>query len=347
MKTKVLSFGEILLRISPSIAKDSAPFLLYVGGAEANTATALAAWNIPVAYCTVLPPDFMSKYIIEYLKNRGIDVNSITYSGKRVGVYYLDIDADLKSSVVYDRLDSSFSDIKPGMIDWDEVLQDVSWLNLTAISPALNQNTADVCLEALKACSLKKITTSIDLNYRAKLWNYCKEPTEVMPDLVQHCDIVMGNIWAANSLLGTTLDQNIHTKGRRENYHEHAKLTSTEIMDKFPRCKSVANTFRFDSDNNHLLYYTTLYNGDGLYTSPEYSAANVIDRSGSGDCFMAGLIYGFYNHHPAQEILDFATAAAFGKLQEKGDSTQQDILAVSTRLPGLLRPVKLNVADTP
>jgi 2-dehydro-3-deoxygluconokinase len=329
--TKVLCFGEILLRVSPaaSDAAEKQPFTLYMGGAEANTATALAGWNVPVKYCTVLPDNFMSRYILDYLEYRGIYTSSILFSGNRVGVYYLDRGADLKSSVVYDRERSSFSELKRGMIDWDKVLRDVSWFNLTAISPALNANVADVCLEALEAASRKGITTSIDLNYRSRLWKYGKEPIEVVPALVEHCDLVMGNIWAANSLLGTSIDENIHSKGKREDYLEHAKNTSLEIMERFPKCKSVANTFRFDSNKDDLLYYTSLYTNGQQYNSPEFRTKGVIDRSGSGDCFMGGLIYGFYNNHAPQDIVNYATAAAFGKLQEQGDATDQDVFTVS------------------
>ena len=331
MISKVLCFGELLLRVSPASNEEAEknPFLLYMGGAEANTATALAGWNVPVKYCTVLPDNFMSEYIIDYLEYRGIYTSSILLEGNRVGVYYLNRGSDLKSSVVYDRERSSFSELKRGMIDWDKVLRDVSWFNLTAISPALNANVADVCLEALEAASRKKITTSIDLNYRSRLWKYGKEPIDIMPALVEHCDLVMGNIWSANSLLGTPIDTRIHEKGTKEDYLEHANATSLEIMKMFPRCKHVGNTFRFDSNSNDLLYYTTLYTGGKQYNSPEFRTKGVIDRSGSGDCFMGGLIYGFYNHHDPQDIVNYATAAAFGKLQEQGDATQQDIFTVT------------------
>lgn len=331
MISKVLCFGELMVRISPAPNEEAEknPFLLYMGGAEANTATALAGWSVPVKYCTVLPDNFMSEYIVNYLEYRGIYTSSILFSGNRVGVYYLDRGADLKSSVVYDRERSSFSELKRGMIDWDKVLRDVSWLNLTAISPALNENVADVCLEALEEASRRRITTSIDLNYRSRLWKYGKQPIEVMPALVEQCDLVMGNIWSANSLLGTTIDEEIHQKGKKEDYLAHAEATSLEIMKMFPRCKSVANTFRFDSDSENLLYYTSLFTGGKQYNSPEFRTKGVIDRSGSGDCFMAGLIYGFYNKHQPQDIVNYATAAAFGKLQEKGDATDQDVFTVT------------------
>jgi 2-dehydro-3-deoxygluconokinase len=214
------------------------------------------------------------------------------------------------------------------MIDWDKVLRDVSWFNFTAISPALTQDVADVCLEAVEAASKKGITVSCDLNYRSKLWKYGKQPIEIMPKLIEYCDLVMGNIWSANSLLGTSIDENIHSKGKREAYLDHAERTSKEIIQKFPKVKSVANTFRFDSDANELRYYTSLFTGGKSYHSQEFNCEGVVDRSGSGDCFMAGLIYGFYNQNQPQEIIDYATSAAFGKLQEQGDATGQDVLTV-------------------
>jgi 2-dehydro-3-deoxygluconokinase len=331
---KILCFGELLLRISPAPHGDAAekqPMLLYMGGAEANVATALAGWNLPVKYCTVLPNNFMSRHVIDYLEYKGIYTSSILFSGNRIGIYFLERGADLKSGVIYDRDRSSFSELKPGMIDWDKVLRDVAWFNFSAISPSLNQDVADACKEALEVASKKNIPISIDLNYRSRLWKYGKPPVEIMPGLVQHCDMIMGNIWSANSLLGTSLDENIHDKKSKQAYVDHAEATSKEIMKMFPKCKTVANTFRFDSAED-ILYYTTLFKDGKQFVSPEFSCTGVIDRSGSGDCFMAGLIYGLYNNHGLQELLNYATAAAFGKLQEHGDSTEQDILKVKTEI---------------
>ncbi len=332
IKSKVLCFGELLLRLSPSAGHTSMekqPMMLYVGGAEANVATALAGWDVPVKYCTVLPDNFMSRHMLHYLEYKGIYTSSILFSGNRIGLYYLERGADLKGSMVYDRDGSSFSELKRGMIDWDKVLADVSWFNFSAISPALNKNVADVCLEALEAAAKKNITISVDLNYRSRLWKYGKQPVEIMPELVKYCHVVMGNIWSANTLLGTSVDPAIHDKKSKQAYLDHAQKTSEEIIAVFPNCKTVANTFRFDGDASHILYYTSLFHDGKQFESPEFTCQGVADRSGSGDCFMAGLVYGLYNQHEPQEVLNYATAAAFGKLQEFGDATGQDALTVS------------------
>jgi 2-dehydro-3-deoxygluconokinase len=334
----VLCMGELLLRLSPSpkdARADKNPMLLFVGGAEANVATALAGWNIPVTYCTVLPDNFMSQYVIQYLQRKKIDTSPVLFSGNRIGLYFLETGADIKGGVVYDRDRSSFSELQRGMINWDKIFEGINWFHFTAISPAINESVADVCLEALEAASKKNITISVDLNYRSKLWKYGKQPVEVMPQLVQYCDVIMGNIWSANTLLGTAIDEHIHDKKTKQAYTDHAEATSKEIMHKFPKCKVVANTFRFDSENDHIFYYTTLLINGKAYISNEFTCAGVVDRSGSGDCFMAGLIYGLLtNPDQPQDLLNYATAAAFGKLQEQGDATDQDVLTVKEESKG-------------
>lgn len=327
--SRVLCFGELLLRLSPQLGgewlkQNSMP--VFLGGAELNVARALANWQFPVAYSTALPDHYLSREIIDFLEQNRIDASRIQITGNRIGTYYLPQGADLKSAgVIYDRAYSSFWELKPGQIDWNAVLEDVSWLHFSAISPALNENVAAVCLEAVKAASAKGITVSVDLNYRAKLWQYGKQPDQVMPQLVEHCDVVMGNIWAANTMLGIALDENIHENSSREKYLAHAKQTAEEIRQRFPKCRFVANTFRFDSRNESIVYFTSLEAGGKQYNSREYFCESVVDRSGSGDCYMAGLIYSLGKKQEPQEVVEFATAAAFGKLQEKGDATSQTI----------------------
>lgn len=328
-KGKVLSFGELLLRICPDVEGDwlrQNNLSFYVGGAEANVATALALWDIPSAYLSAAPDNLVSQQIARYLEQYGIDATKMLYRGERLGLYFLTKGKDLKNAgVIYDRNYSSFSQLQPGIIDWDNVLKDVSWFNFSAISPAINANVAAVCKEALEAASKKNVIISVDLNYRAKLWQYGKQPHEVMPELIQYCDMVMGNIWAAEKMLGIPVDKAINEKSTKQQYVDHALKTSEAIQHKFSKVKTVANTFRFDHKQTGIQYYTALYHDKKLSVSQEYFAENIVDKVGSGDCFMAGLIYGLYNNLPAVEILEFATAAAFQKLFIAGDATNKTV----------------------
>jgi len=328
---KVLNFGELLLRICPDVdgqwlADNQLPF--YVGGAELNVATALALWQVPSAYFSALPDNFMSEQIIGYVNKCNIDSSRMRLSGDRLGLYYLPKGKDLKNAgVVYDRANSSFASIKPNTLNWDEILHDVSWFHFSTICPALSQDAADVCLEAVKAAQERGITISIDLNYRAKLWKYGKEPIDIVPELAKYADLIMGNIWAAEKMLGIPVPPNIH-EGTKENYINQSEITSKEIINKFPKCKHVANTFRFDYKEG-IRYYTTLYTDNQLFVSKEYLSEKILDRVGSGDCYMAGLIYGFYNQHEPQQLLEFATAAAYNKLYIPSDCTTATVQEIN------------------
>ncbi|MEO7044217.1 MAG: PfkB family carbohydrate kinase, partial [Ferruginibacter sp.] len=220
---------------------------------------------------------------------------------------------------------SSFASLLPGHINWDDVFENVSWLHLSAISPALNANAAAVCVEAVKAAANKNITISIDLNYRAKLWQYGKTPVEIMPAIAEHCDLIMGNVWSAESLLGIKVAAGFsHDGATQQTYLQQADKTATAIMQRFPKCKTVANTFRFD-EGAGIRYFATLKNETGIFTSAVYNTQNIVDKVGSGDCFMGGLIYGIYNNNAGQDIIDYAAAAAFSKLNIKGDATNSSV----------------------
>lgn len=320
----VLNFGELLLRISPSLQEaDRQPFC--VGGAEANVATALALWNVPSAYLTALPRNFLTGQLVDHLQRLNIDTSSICYHGDRLGLYYLLKGRDLKNAgVIYDRDNSSFSALKPGMIDWENVFEGITWFHFSAISPALSQNLADLCLQALHVASGKGIPISVDMNYRAKLWQYGKLPLEVMPRLAEYCTLIMGNIWAANKMLGIPMHEKLTAGEKKEQLLLHGRLTSEEIIRRFPSCTAVANTFRFDYQKG-IRYFTTLYTEERYNHSREYIAEKVVDKVGSGDCFMAGLIYGLYKKMPLKDTVEFATAAAYNKLFIFSDATSSSV----------------------
>jgi len=314
------------------LKENKLPF--YVGGAELNVATALALWEIPSAYLSAVPDNSIAHEIVATLNQQHIDVDRMIYHGDRLGLYYLPKGKDLKNAgVIYDRANSSYSALKPGQIDWERVFDGVGWFHFSAICPAINQAIADICLEAVRIAAAKNIVISLDLNYRSKLWKYDKDPVDILPQLAPYCTLIMGNIWAANKMLGIKLHPDLHQDGPylNETLLMQAKETSETIISHFPSCKAVANTFRFDHGKG-IRYYTTLYTNNQLQVSPEYVSDQILDKVGSGDCFMAGLIYGFYNQLPGQETLDFATAAAYDKLYIPSDATTSRVADIKKRM---------------
>lgn len=162
------------------------------------------------------------------------------------------------------------------------------------------------------------------------MWQWGKQPVDIMPELVAYCDVVMANIWSANALLGIEVDEHIHDKKSKQDYTDHAYKTGQAIVGLFPKCKAVANTFRFDRGKG-IHYYATLQQAKEFVVSKEFESKQIVDKVGSGDCFMAGLIYGRLNNWLPQSTIDFAAAAAVGKLHEKGDATQQQVETIKQR----------------
>ena len=327
-------FGELLLRLSPElngkwINDASIPF--YIGGAELNVATALAKWDIPVKYCTAIPDNYLTAEILKELSQKNIDVSPVLLGGERLGMYFLPQGADLKNAgVIYDRANSSFWNLKPGMINWDTVFADCNWLHWSAVSPALNANTAAVCAEAINAARQKNMVVSIDLNYRSKLWQYGTPPPAIMVPMVEQCDVVMGNIWSAQQLLG--VDTSVQeSKGlSKEELIDAAKASIQLLQERFPRAKHIAYTFRLEKE-----YFAVLHHEGITTTSSSYPLEDVIDKVGSGDCFMAALIYGIVNHSSAEDIVNRAALAAVGKMKEKGDATQQRMIDIEQKMKSL------------
>jgi len=328
---KVFCFGEILLHYAPPSGTnyiDSHQMPFYLGGAELNVASALANWEMPVKYATAMPANFLAENIIGYLKKKNIDTSAIQFSGHRIGCFYLATGLDMKSAgVVYDRDNSSFASIQKGSIDWKVVLKGVHWFHFSAISASLTENATDVCTEALIAATELGIPISVDLNYRAKLWQYGKTPIEVMSHLVKYCSVLMGNLWAVEDMLGISSSISSSVGSSNEELVKAAHKSMTTLKEQFPLLNTMAYTFRL-ADN----YFGVLNSENIFYNSSVYELKEVKNIVGTGDCFMAGLIYGIRHHHTPEEIINFAAAAAVGKLYELGDATEQSLEQIKKRM---------------
>jgi len=324
MTNQILSFGEILIRQQPTGAHffdaESNTVKLYPGGSEANVAVSLALMGESVSYVSAFPENALSTEILSVLRQHKVNTDKVIFAGDRLGQYILlGANGLTKGDVIYDRKYSSFSELKKNDFSIDKLLANVTWLHWSALTPALNENMATLLEEILLAAQQKGITISVDLNYRSKLWQYGKEPIAIMPRLVAYCDVIMGNIWAAEKMLGTTVDGLLDRQTTKETYIEAAGKSAKEVFTKYPRCKHLAYTFRFMDNAQHNLFYGT-YHSPSIDTHSEtFETQEVIDRIGSGDAFMAGFIHALVQKMNPQQIIDTATNAGFAKLFVEGD----------------------------
>jgi len=304
------------------------------GGGEANVAVSLANFGIPVDFVTRLPKNDIAQSCVMDLRRYGVGVDRIVYGGDRMGIYFLETGAVSRGSkVIYDRAHSAISEIKSGMIDWDNVFEGVNWFHWTGITPAISQGAADVCLEAIQKANEKKITVSCDLNFRKNLWKYGKKAGEVMPELVAGTNIILGNEEDAEMVFGIKSEGVDVTVG-----HVDAtayESVSKQIMAQFPGCNKVITTLRGSINANHNSWSGVLWDGKTLFEAPTYQITDIVDRVGGGDSFMGGLIYGLLTFvSDDQKALNFAVAASCLKHTIYGDFNQVSVDEVEKLMEG-------------
>jgi 2-dehydro-3-deoxygluconokinase len=337
MKKKVVTFGEIMLRLAtPGYLRfsQSNELTATFGGGEANVAVSLANYGIPVDFVTRLPENDIGCACIMDLRKHGVGTDKIVWGGERLGIYFLETGAVSRSSkVVYDRAHSAVSEIEPGTINWDDVFKEATWFHWTGITPAISQNAAGICLEAIKKANELGVTVSCDLNYRKNLWKYGKSAGEVMPELVSGTDIILGNEEDAEKVLGIKSEGVDVTGGHVEGAAYES--VSKQIMERFPRCKKVITTLRGSVNANHNSWSGVLWDGKKLYEAPTYQITHIVDRVGGGDSFMGGLIYGLLTYEgDDQKALNFAVAASCLKHTVYSDFNQVTVDEVEKLMGG-------------
>lgn len=336
---KIVTFGEIMLRLAtPGYLRFSQTNELSAtfGGGEANVAVSLANYGMEAEFVTRLPENDIAAACVKDLHKHGVKTDHIVYGGDRMGIYFLETGAVARASkVVYDRAHSAISEIKPGMIDWEQVLAGADWFHWTGITPAISQGAADVCLEAIQTANRLGIPVSCDLNYRKNLWKYGKKASEVMQDLVAGCDIILGNEEDAEKVFGIKPEGFDVTATAGEVNAAEFESVCTQLMQRFPRARKVIITLRGSINANHNTWGGVLYDGKQLFQSPRYDITHIVDRVGSGDSFMGGLIYGLLTYpQDDQQALNFAVAASCLKHTIYGDYNEVTVKEVENLMKG-------------
>jgi 2-dehydro-3-deoxygluconokinase len=321
MPKKVVTFGEIMLRLSPPGYQrfgQARAFDAIYGGGESNVAVSLANFGLPVDFVTRLPKNDLGDACLQFVRQYGVGVDKIVRGGERLGIYFLEMGTMQRGSkVIYDRANSAIATVESGMIDWQAVFGDADWFHWTGITPAISAGTAAVCLEAVQTAKQMGLTVSCDLNYRKNLWKWGKSAGEVMPELVQHCDLAIGNEEDAAKVFGIHAPDTDVTAGKVE--ADKYRYACEELHKRFERLNTIAITLRGSISASHNTWSGVLWRGGAFYTGAQYDVTHIVDRVGGGDSFGAGLIYGLRTGDDPQRALDFAIAASCLKHSIFGD----------------------------
>jgi 2-dehydro-3-deoxygluconokinase len=329
----VVTFGEIMLRLSPpgkELLFQSPRLEAVFGGGEANVAVSLAILGHRSRWVSVVPSNPVGEAAVRELRGFGVDMGFVVRGGRRLGIYFAETGADIRASeVIYDREGSGIAEAKTGDIDWEAAFTGMDWFHISGITPALSASAAGLTLEAVKAARAKKMTVSVDLNYRAKLWKYGRPAPDVMREIVKHADLLVGNEEDCQKALGVAAA--VEVASGRLDPKVFEDLTA-RVMTEFPNLARVAVTLRESASADGNRWSAVLRNRKGFLSGLSFDIRAIVDRIGTGDAFAAGLIHGLTRFEGDAEALDFAVAAAALKHSIPGDfnlSTEKNILAVA------------------
>ncbi len=318
MSQKVVTLGEVLMRLTvPNYKRlfQTVNFDVNFGGSEANVGISLTHMGLKNTHITALPKHDLGDRVLRFLKMNDVSDEGVVLKDGRLGIYFLESGAMQRPSrIVYDRFDTTFAYLQEDEIDWELVFKNADWFHYSGITPAISQLASDVTLRALKEAKKRNVKTSGDINYRRNLWQFGKQPLDIMPELVRHTDYVIGGRVDLENCLGI----------RHDNWESNCDLVQKE----FPNVKAFAKTIREAHSASRNELTGVLYRDGKLYTSKTYEMKNIVDRIGGGDAFMAGLIYGFLNLDD-QQTVEYAVAASVLKHSTIGDvnlSSKEEVM---------------------
>ena len=344
---KIVTFGELLLRFSKDHHQRLSQgryFTGMYGGSEANVAVSLATLGDDVDYVTRLPETPVGRAGAQSLMQLGVGMSHVVWGGTRIGTYYLEPAAGMRApKVIYDRDGSAYSELEPGMIPWREVLKGASVLHISGIATAITQRAADATFEAMDIADELGVKVSFDINYRKNLWRYGAEPRETIGRMLSRCDMMFGDAIEFEWLCQRSQPPFTATDTTFEMQMDEYREWFEQMHEQFPRCQRWLMGMRnMVASSRHLLtallYTSKTADADGknggytLLRSRIYDINGVVDPSGVGDAFMAGMLHcTLQPDMTEQHLLDYALAAAAMKNTVIGDfnlATDDEITAV-------------------
>jgi 2-dehydro-3-deoxygluconokinase len=336
MGNKYITFGEIMLRISPSSKGNrvfqTEDFRIEPGGSESNVAVALANLGCDVRFATFLPDNILKYIILRYLNKYGVDTEKIVISGKKIGSYWTENGVSVRASeVIYDRENSSFFNSGYDDYDWEEIFKDGKWFHVSGITAALNKNKSEMLSKVMKQSKSKKLINSIDLNYRNTLWNWVEGKAQIYQvynELCSYADLILGNETDYYDCLGIDRkEKNKESENKKEICCSEYKTTVEPVFRSFKNLKYIAISFRDSLSASENKWRGVLAvgvdNKINIYESKEHTITDIVDRVGAGDSFSAGIIFGLNEFNDDyQKIIDFAIAFSCLKHSIRGDACE-------------------------
>ena len=314
-----MAFGEVMLRLDPANGVrlvQAGSFEVRFTGAEANVAASLAQFGIPSRVVSALPDDGLGDAALAFLRRFGVDTAAVLRRPGRLGLLYIEPGgAGRPGEVIYDRANTAFALTGADDYDWTAILAGHDWLHVSGTAAAVGPGAAAALDRALTAARGAGVRVSLDLNFRSRLWTADQAGRALRP-LLDRVDVLLGAGAEAVTVLGLpapagwsperdlTIDQRI---ALLERTRDHLGL------------RAAAGTERSTTPGGSLTMRGLITTADGTAVSRGFPVIDERGRVGTGDAYAAGVIRGLLLDHRAQEVAEFAAAAAFVKQSIAGD----------------------------
>jgi 2-dehydro-3-deoxygluconokinase len=330
----LLSLGALVHRLDPGIIpfRKASSFAVHVSGGEFNVAANLAdCFKLDTGIASAMVDYPIGDLIHERVRAMGVKPFYKVFkhdgvSGPNMAIVYSDQGFGVRAPIVfYNRCNEAAAQLKPGDFDWKALFSNgVRWFHSGGIFSSLSATTSELVIDAMRAAREAGVVTSLDLNYREKLWKPqggAERAHEVLGKIVENVDVLIGNEEDLQKGLGFQGPEVAASA-------EHAsKLDTTvflgmmeQVVKRFPKTKVVATTLReVHNTNQHSWSAVAWVNGQSVQAPT--AELRVLDRVGGGDGFAAGFIYGLLSGKEPQEAINLGWAHGALLTTFPGDTT--------------------------
>lgn len=321
-----ITFGETMLRLTPYNEavkiKSSQLFQVNFAGSESNVASSLGLLGNEVGHITKFPNNQLGDAALASLQSYNIDTRNIKRGGDRIGTYFIEMGSSIRpSGVIYDRANSSLSEIEPDEFDWEKILENKKWIFLSGITPVLSKQCCEETIKAAKIAKQKGVKVGFDMNYRRSLWRDSADARKIFDQILEQTDALFGNEGVLKDVY------NINIMG--DSVLDRTREASTIAAERFG-IEQLAFTIREHiSASENKVAAVFLSKGKHYYSN--LVDISITDRFGAGDAFAAAILHAINKGWDDQKVVDFGTAAFALKHTLQGDqhtSNEKEILSI-------------------
>lgn len=333
-----LALGALIHRLDPGIIpfRKATSCAIHVSGGEFNVAANLSdCFGLKTGVASAMVDYPIGALVQERVKAMGVTpfykhFKNDEVRGPNIATVYSDQGHGVRPPVVfYNRANEAAALLKPGDFDWASIFAGgIRWFHSGGIFAALSETTSEVIIEGMKAAKAAGAIVSLDLNYRAKLWNSVgghARALEVIGRIVENVDVLVGNEEDLQLGLGIPGPE-VESKSKLDPSAFFGMIDV--VAKKHPNIKVVATTLREVHSTNRHSWSAVVWANGQTYQAPT-AELDVIDRVGGGDGFAAGLFYGILTGMSPAEALNYGWAHGALLTTFPGDTTMATLKQVS------------------